>query len=245
MNKILKPFQESKRLRLLVLLFAMTLFDFVLLGYRLHAIEFDFSEIDSIEKLIYRRGVPTFLFLIWNLFLAWIPYLLSLILLTLKEGRFRRLKTALILGAWLLFFPNAPYILTDLLHFRALGDLPVWYDLMLLISFAYTGLMLGWISLMEVQSFLMKRHHEVIVRLLTFVALVLCSYGIYLGRFQRWNSWDIVANPVALFEDMFSVLMHPSAHASTLGLAVVLGCFLILGYLMLTTLTGNTLLSKK
>lgn len=223
----------NARSRMFLLLSLLTLFDFTLLGCRLYLIDFDFSQIQSVRDLVFMRGIPTFFFLIWNLFLAWIPYWISLTLSGIKDGRFRRLRTGLTLILWLLFFPNAPYILTDLLHFRAVSGLPLWYDLMLLVSFAFTGLMLGWLSLAEVQDFLKTRYSRNFARMLTFCALVLCSYGIYLGRYQRWNSWDIVTNPVALFQDMFSVLAQPSVHAGTLGIAVVLGGFLTLGYMIL------------
>jgi len=205
---------KNPSFRIFGLLSLLTFFDFALLGYRLHIINFDWSQVNSIRDLADIRGIPTFLFLAWNLFLAWIPYWISLTLRSTTKGKFNRLKTGIVLVLWLLFFPNAPYILTDLLHFKNFGDLPMWYDLMLLLSFAFTGLMLGWLSLMEVQDFLKSRHSRWVARLLTFAALILCSYGIYLGRFQRWNSWDIVTNPVALFQDMFSVLMQPSVHGN-------------------------------
>ncbi len=228
--------QKSQRVKLFLLLSLLTVFDFALLGYRLNIVDFDWSKVDSIRDLASIRGIPTFLFLVWNLFLAWIPYWVSLTLSNIKDGKLRRLKTGFILIVWLLFFPNAPYILTDLLHFRNFGDVPMWYDLMMLLSFGFTGLMLGWLSMMEVQDFLKARHSRGVARVLTFMALILCSYGIYLGRFQRWNTWDILTNPVALFQDMFSVLMQPSVHAGTLGIAVVLGGFLTIGYALLAAL---------
>jgi uncharacterized membrane protein len=236
MKNIFKTMQKSQRVKLFLLLSLLTAFDFTLLAYRLHIIDFDWSKVDSIYDLAAVRGIPTFFFLVWNLFLAWIPYWVSLTLASIRDGKLRRIKTGFTLVIWLLFFPNAPYILTDLLHFRNFGDVPMWYDLMMLLSFAFTGVMLGWLSLMEVQDFLKSRHSRGVARGLTFVALILCSYGIYLGRFQRWNSWDILTNPVALFQDMFSVLMQPSVHAGTLGIAVVLGGFLTIGYALLSAL---------
>lgn len=235
MRSVLKN-RFSASTEVFLVLCLLTLFDFVLLGYRLNFIEFDRTQVKSIDDIVRLRGIPTFLFLVWNLFLAWVPYLLSLGLRTIKNGRGRRIKTILILGLWLLFFPNAPYILTDLLHFGASGDLPKWYDLMLLLSFAFTGLMLGWISLMEVQRFLRSCYPAFLTHIFSSMALILCSYGIYLGRFQRWNSWDVFTRPGALLQDMFSVLAEPSAHAGTLGISVVLGGFLLIGYRLLQAL---------
>ncbi len=236
MQNIFNYAQKSQRVKLFLLLLLLTAFDFTLLGYRLTVVGFDWSNVNSINDLVSVRGAQTFLFLVWNLFLAWIPYWVSLTLSNIKDGKFRRLKTGFILIVWLLFFPNAPYILTDLLHFRNFGGVPMWYDLMLLLSFGFTGLMLGWLSMMEIQDFLKSHHSRFVARGLTFAALILCSYGIYLGRFQRWNTWDIITNPVALFQDMFSVLMQPSVHAGTLGISVVLGGFLTIGYALLSAL---------
>jgi len=108
MQNIIQYTQKSQRVKLFLLLSLLTAFDFALLAYRLHIIDFDWSGVDSIIDIAGVRGIPTFLFLVWNLFLAWIPYWVSLTLQNIKEGKLRRLKTVVILMVWLLFFPNAP-----------------------------------------------------------------------------------------------------------------------------------------
>lgn len=217
---------------LFILLSLSTLFSFALFVFRLEYLDFDYSKIQSIRDLCYYRGTQTFFFLNWNLFLAWVPYLIALSLPFLHR-KFNSKK--IIVGAlfcWLLFFPNAPYIITDFLHLRKRAGIPLWYDMMLFMSFAWTGLILGYVSLLEIQVFLRKFFSKTMVNLASILALLLCGFGIYLGRFQRWNSWDIVTNPFSLFADILKVLTQPH----TLGLAVVLSAFLLLGYFTLNTL---------
>lgn len=215
------------------LLTLTTVFDFILLGYRLNYISFDFSMFASISDIAYLRGIPTFFFLAWNLFLAWIPYLLSL---TLKRLTNFKILTVLVFVSWLLFFPNAPYIITDLLHLKYRPPVPMWYDVLMFFAFAWTGLILGFASLLEVQKFLSKRLSPGFVRLIVIGALGLCGFGVFVGRFQRWNSWDVLSNPFRLCFDMFEILINPMAHWGTFGLTFVLSGLLILGYYTLLNL---------
>ncbi len=232
-------FRDKQQFHLFVLLSMFSLFASSLLLYRLQRIGFDYTLVQSPRDLYRMRGIPTFLFLVWNLILAWIPYLLSLGLAPMYRWSRSRILICLILVAWLVFFPNAPYILTDLLHLKSRHPMPFWYDLMLIVSYAWTGLLLGFVSLMEAQYFLGELLPARLVRTLTFCAILLGSFGIYIGRFQRWNSWDIITNPFGLTRDIAHAILHPFAHASTLGIAVVLAGFLGLSYLFLITLTGR------
>jgi uncharacterized membrane protein len=209
-----------------------TLFSFALFLFRLEYINFDYAKIQSIQDLCFYRGTQTFFFLNWNLFLAWIPYLIALSLPFLHRTFNSKIIIAGALLCWLLFFPNAPYILTDFLHLKKRMGIPLWYDLMLLMSFAWTGLILGYVSLLEVQTFLRNFFSKTIVNLGSIVAILLCGFGICLGRFQRWNSWDIVTQPFLLFADILNILAQPH----TLGLAIVLSTFLLLSYFTLNTL---------
>lgn len=213
-----------------------TLFDCALLCYRLNYIAIDYSMFASISDIAHYRGAPTFFFLVWNLFLAWIPYLVSLSLPHLKKSK---IIIGLVLLTWLLFFPNAPYIITDLLHLKHRPPVPMWFDVMLFFSFAWTGLILGFASLMEVQKFLEKRMNPAGVQAVVFSALALCGFGVFVGRFQRWNSWDVLSNPFRLLFDMAEVLMNPMAYWGTFGLTIVLSGMLMLGYYTLRSFTRN------
>ncbi len=131
----------------------------------------------------------------WNTFLAIIPYMSATWLLKLK-----RLKSSAIflLITWLAFFPNAPYLITDILHYEERPPVPFWYDILLVISATWNGLILGITSLINVETFLLRYVKPIWVRVMVFFSLLLCSYGIFLGRFLRFNSWNIITDPAYL-----------------------------------------------
>ena len=137
----------------------------------------------------------------WNTFLAAIPYLVSTQLIRLRK---LGVVAFLMLGTWLLFFPNAPYIITDLLHYEERPPVPFWYDILLVISAAWNGLILGLVSLMNVENFLSRYLKPFWLHVCVMGSLLLCGYGIFIGRFLRFNSWDIVTDP--------GMLVYTSAH---------------------------------
>jgi len=133
-------------------------------------------------------------------------------------------------AAWLLFFPNAPYLITDLFHLDTRPGVPLWYDLALILSCAWNGLMLAYASLSDMQRLVQQRLGSVIGWAFATLALLLSSFGIYLGRYLRFNSWDVLANPIALFYDILNRLLHPFTFPGTWGVTLVFGVFLLLGY---------------
>lgn len=179
---------------------------------------------------VFITGKTSFLFLIWNLFLAWLPFIFSTWIAKVNEQKGGNFKLSILFLVWLLFFPNAPYILTDLFHFRQRGMVPLWFDLILILSFAWNGLMLGFISLMKIQQFLNAKFGTRIGFLFVFALLILCAFGMYLGRYMRWNSWDILTNPSALLADVGDRFVNPSDHPQTLGITVSFSGFLIMSY---------------
>lgn len=176
-------------------------------------------------------GSPFYLFLIWNIFLAGIPLLIS----TVVAARRNMPAIALLcwLSVWLIFFPNAPYIITDLFHLRERQGIPEWYDLLLLVTYAWNGLFMGFISLMDMQQVVSRRAGEFSGWLFAGFSLVLASFGVYIGRFLRWNSWDILTAPGELLGDITDRLLYPADHPRTYALTFVFSIFLIIVYLML------------
>ena len=173
-------------------------------------------------------GHHNYAFLLWNLFLAAIPLGLSLGLMRIK-----RLVFALpLLAVWLLFFPNAPYVLTDLIHLSPhnRGHVPLWLLLMLL-SFALVALWLGFQSLRIVQYWFARRFSRITAWSVTLGSLVLSGFGIYLGRFLRWNSWDIIHRPHTLLNDIAMRFADPLDHTRIWGFSLGFGTLLIFGYL--------------
>ena len=170
-----------------------------------------------------------FVFLMWNLFLAVVPFGLST-MLSLTAGRLKA-RVLLPVGlVWLLFFPNAPYILTDLFHLEPRAGVPYWYDLALILSCAWNGLMLAYASLTDMQALVTRRLGWWAGWGFATVALLLSSFGVYLGRFLRFNSWDVLTNPLTLFYDIMHRLLHPTDHPATWGVTLLYGAFLLLGY---------------
>ena len=168
-----------------------------------------------------------FLFLTWNLFLAWIPYLISssLVFFNVQKKGFLLLFSCL----WLLFLPNSPYIITDFFHLKPRSASPYWLDLTLISAFAWTGLLLGLASLQQMQEHVLRHLGKAFSWLGTLCILFLCSFGVYLGRFERWNSWDLMTRPEALLQNIAELILHPDSH--TLGFTLAFGGFLVVAYL--------------
>jgi uncharacterized membrane protein len=153
------------------------------------------------------------LFLVWNLFLAFIPYVMVVRL------RFRESVTTTNLIAtfiiWLAFLPNAPYILTDLIHIKHAETSWIVYESLLVLSFSITGLLLGFLSLRDMCVLLSQKGwlpNKKWVRIFQNTILILCGYGIYLGRVLRWNTWDIIQHPRRLSIEMTDLFIEPFSH---------------------------------
>jgi uncharacterized membrane protein len=162
-------------------------------------------------------GSTTHFGLSWNLFLAWLPMLGALVAYNLGKRYGRRAWPLILpfLGLWLIFFPNAPYILTDFIHLRPVGDVPLWYDLILVFTYALTGVFLGLISLYLMQSLVRRAFGSIASWVFTLGALALTGFGVYLGRFPRWNSWDVLTEPRSLLTDIWTHLSNPFAYGRT------------------------------
>jgi uncharacterized membrane protein len=210
---MIRELKKSGRLELTVLLSGMAVFCFALSLFR-----------------YYVTHSRLFLFLNWNLFLAFIPWLATSIVVV-KVGTVKnRFILAGLLATWILFFPNSPYILTDLVHLQPRSNAPMWFDLVLILSFAWTGLSFGFISLLDIENLLLARWKKPSVAILTVFLLFLSGFGIYLGRYLRWNSWDIIQDPLGLFLDVGDRLINPFSHSRTWGVTLLMGTLLNMMY---------------
>lgn len=151
----------------------------------------------------------TYSFYVWNTFLAILPLLFSRSLVRRNKCD---LKAILLLVCWLAFFPNAPYIITDMFHYVEKPPVPKWFDLLLVTSAAWNGLLLGIVSLMQVEQFLSGHLREIWVRIFVVVSFVLCGYGVYIGRYLRFNSWDAVTAPQKLIYTFSLHILQPREH---------------------------------
>ncbi|WP_343641187.1 DUF1361 domain-containing protein [Chryseobacterium sp.] len=203
----MKNFVEPSRFKINVLLIMMTIFCFSLSAFR-----------------YYISDTKVFLFLNWNLFLAWIPLLLSSFVLAFNIRS--KISLVFIIIIWILFFPNSPYILTDLFHLRARNSIPVWYDLIVILSFAWTGLICGFISLNDIEKKLSYYGKKNSINGIIVFFLFMSSFGVYLGRFLRWNSWDVLNNPFGLFSDIVVRFIYPMEYTKTWGVTLLMGIML-------------------
>jgi uncharacterized membrane protein len=208
----MNPFALNSRTKLNLLLLASTLFCAAMVFVR-----------------VYFSGTLSYTFLFWNLFLGFIPFVISTFLSRIKTPATVFYPLTFL---WLLFFPNAPYVLTDLIHLRQ-HVVPLWYDLLLLLSFAWTSLMFGFVSLADMQRLIQQRFNTGVGWLFAVSALALGSFGIYLGRFLRWNSWDVITEPRQLAWDILERVANPLAYTHIFGFTILLAAFLLLAYLTL------------
>jgi len=186
--------------------------NFLLIGYR----------IDVTNRI-------TFLFFLWNLFLAIVPYFSSeaAVYFSAKNRRFPAISFVLLA---ILFLPNSPYIITDLFHLRQRDDMPLWFDTMLIFSVALSGLVLFYITLFYIRNVIKQLFGAVFAEIMVVFICFLCSFGIYLGRYLRFNSWDVLSNPNDLFDEIANRLINPSRHTQTVGVTLLYGAFLLTGY---------------
>lgn len=150
--------------------------------------------------------------LIWNLFLAWIPFMLAYFAHAISWRRAALyLVIPIIAFLWLIFFPNAPYMLTDLQDLtRKATDAPLWYDVIIVVWCTWTGMLLGVISLYLMQDIVIRNFGRAAGWIFVFVISGLSSFGIYIGRFVRLNSWDILQNPAETAQEILGVVIDPS-----------------------------------
>ncbi|WP_378183281.1 DUF1361 domain-containing protein [Aquimarina sp. SS2-1] len=170
-----------------------------------------------------------FLFLVWNLFLACIPYGVTTLL---SFSKIHKNKFLFAIGFifWLAFLPNAPYILTDLQHIRLSTLHSVWFDVLLILSFAINGLIIGYASLRTMQELLYQYFSKKTTYFIVHLTLFLSGFGIYMGRILRWNSWDLIQNPLDILGDIFQRVIFPIEHINTWSFTVGFGGFLIITY---------------
>jgi uncharacterized membrane protein len=159
-----------------------------------------------------------FLFLIKNLALAWIPYLMAVAFDAVhRRGWLGAIAGSACLVVWLAFLPNGFYIMTDLIHLHPRPGVPLWYDAGFIAFIAWTGLLLAVVSLYRIQQFVAAKIGWLWSWFFALPVLALSGYGVYLGRFQRWNSWDLWTTPIAVLKGSLAPIIHPLSYADKLG----------------------------
>ena len=176
-------------------------------------------------------------FLIWNLFLATVPYLISKWMYRSFSEKGSRLLFFLLFITWLLFIPNSFYILTDLFHLGNFSGIPLWFELAMILSFAWNGLLLGILSVRQVEK-MMERYLAKRTELYFICPIMfLNAFGIYIGRYLRFNSWDVVTNPLQLLTDISNLAIHPFQFKYAWGMVICFSIFMTIIYLTLKRLS--------
>lgn len=178
-----------------------------------------------VQYRVYHTGAPIFRFFWWNLLLAVIPWWSS------EAMRDAKGIKVLFLGLLtVLFLPNAPYMITDLFHLRARAEFPLWYDALLVFWFALVGVLLFYLSLFNIERAVRRYANSWGAQLAVAAICFLCGFGIYLGRYLRFNSWDVMTNYDVLGEEILDQVINLSRHTRTVGVTLLYGGFLYVGW---------------
>jgi uncharacterized membrane protein len=180
---------------------------------------------------VHETGNHFYTFLLWNLFLAWVPLIAASSAFALARRGVGALVVALVV-VWVLFFPNAPYVLTDFIHLGRNGPSPLWYDALMLSSFAWTALMLGFASLYLVHAIVARHANAVLGWVVVVGALALGSFGVYIGGFARFNSWDVVTRPRLVLHVIGKEIDSPLHDPKMVAALLALTASLLVGYLV-------------
>lgn len=167
------------------------------------------------------------MFLVWNLFLAWVPYGVTLGLRSLHDRRARSLSLVPFFLVWLGFLPNAPYLVTDFIHLRFRDGAPLWFDAVMLASFAWAGVGLGAASLRGGSRIVRARGGAWAAAAFVPLVALATGFGIYLGRFVRLNTWDVATRPGTVLVQVLSPLVHPFAHPRAWTVSLTFALFFV------------------
>lgn len=193
-----------------------------------------------VVRIAYTKEL-TYVFYIWNTFLAVLPLVFSHVLL--RRNKYNG-GALLLLTGWLAFFPNAAYLITDIFHYTEKPPVPKWFDLLLVTTGAWNGLLLGIVSLMQVEQFLLGHMQRKRVNRLIILSFILCGYGVYIGRYLRFNTWDTVTNPQTLLQTIASHVFLPHEHLSVWAFTISFGAMFGIVYYTLKQFKAKTISLK-
>lgn len=174
-----------------------------------------------IARMLYAENIKL-IFLIWNLFLAWIPYYTSSYLVE-RQKELNLFKTIFLFVISICFLPNAVYLITDLIHLKPRTDIPLWYDAMILFCFSLLGLSYNTTTLINIERF--AKFHLPMKWVVLFMCLLITAsgFGIYLGRELRWNSWDLLIHPFQIFMDTIECIVFPFENTTAWYMTFIFG----------------------
>ncbi|NBC83738.1 MAG: DUF1361 domain-containing protein [Bacteroidetes bacterium] len=200
-----------------------------------------FSVLMVMARIIYTLDL-THAYLIWNLLLAWLPYIFS------KQAvRYYEQKNGLMIGTaflWILFLPNSAYIITDFIHLNDPGTI-LWYDILLIFSFSLSGLLFGLFSIYNIHALLVRFFTGRVSWFVIFGMTGLSGLGIYVGRFFRWNSWEVFTQPFRLIHEFWVAINDPYMLRHILLFSALFGMFQVFTYGLLYFVKGPVVVNEK
>lgn len=178
-------------------------------------------------------------YLNWNLFLAWLPLLFSVVLVKrLGSSPWLSWQNIALSLLWLGFLPNSFYLMTDFIHLQHTLNSTLLFDVVLLLSYTLNGLLLGFISVFMIHDELKKRLSSNVSDALIAVIFLACSFAIYLGRYLRWNTWDVLINPAGILFDVSDRFINPGAHGQTFSTTALFFVFITGTYFIASELVS-------
>jgi len=178
-------------------------------------------------------GKTSYFYLLWNMFLAFVPYIISLTLYNLYK--IKRINNYLLIAGfvfWLLFIPNAHYLITDLIHLDEVKHAPILYDSFLVFSSALVGLLFGLYSLSHIEEIIKDNFSIKKTKLIVSILIILIGFGIYLGRFLRFNSWDFFVNHISLWQEIKIIFSGVNSFYNVLLYTILFSSFIYVSFEM-------------
>lgn len=189
-------------------------------------------------RILYSH-VWTYAYMPWNLFLAYLPYLLSKWLLEKPQYIRKKPLFLLMFVVWIFFIPNSFYVITDLFHLLDFDTAPLWFDLILLMSFAWNSLIMGILSVRQMEKAIGLRFNRIPEFMFIYPVMVLNALGVYIGRYLRFNSWDVVVNPFGLMSEISGMIFHPLQYREALGMIFFFSILMTLMYLSIKKISKS------
>lgn len=185
-------------------------------------------------------GNTSFIYILWNILLAFIPFFISSILILNTDpasqsqgGKNNIIKPFFIIGfiLWLIFLPNAPYVITDFIHLGKIHAVPVMYDTFLLFASASVALLMGLYSLFHMEKMLLLKFPKKTTNILIAIIILFTSFGMYLGRFLRFNSWDLFTSHNSIAFGIWNALSSPNNLMNIYSYTILFFIFIYVSYI--------------
>ncbi len=197
------------------------------------------------DAVLYHENTPWYM--AWNLFLAWVPFLLAIGLLGYigRRHAWSEWLPTLLTIVWLAFLPNSFYMVSDFIHLNEITDpSQLLFSAVMFMAFIATGVSLGMSSLYMVHCALRRRLTPRLSAGLVAVMLFICSVAIYVGRDLRWNTWDLLVDPAGMLFDISTRLVHAANYGSILQVVAPFFVLLVMLYGMVWQ-AGRLLQARK